>query len=182
MLAQMLEEPVSRFTNHKMLTIDTGLTVTDAAKVMTEAKTDSILVYTNYNVIGIATIRDILAKIVAKGKDPNKTTIGEISSKPIIKIHKDAKVREAISIMEKNDIRRLVVWNDERPIGLISRKIVVGNMAKYATPLPELESPEKVVCAYCPSVFANKHVLSRHIDNIHIGRGLLEGNLAKAQV
>jgi len=182
MLAQMLDEPVSRFTNHKMLTIDTGLTVTDAAKTMTEAKTDSILVYTNYNVIGIATIKDILTKIVAKGKDPNKTTIGEIASKPIIKIHKDVKVREAISIMEKNDIRRLVVCNDEMPIGLISRKIVVGNMAKYATPLPELENPEKAVCLYCPSVFANNHVLSRHIDNIHIGKGLLEGNLAKAQV
>ena len=182
MLAEMFDEPVSRFTHHKMLTIDTGLTVTDAAKAMTEAKTDSILVYTNYNVIGIATIKDILEKIVAKGKDPNKITIGQIASKPIIKIHKDAKVKEAIDIMEKNDIRRLVVMNDTRPIGLISQKVLVGNMREYSIPLPELEIPDKIKCPYCLSLFENKQELSSHIDGIHIGKGLLEGNLAKAQV
>ena len=116
MLVNMLNEPVSKFTNHNMTTIDVGLTVSDAAKAMVETKSDSILVYTNYNVIGIVTLKDILHKIVAEGKDPSKTTIGIIATKSIIKIHKDAKVREAIAIMEKNDIRRLVVFNDERPI------------------------------------------------------------------
>ncbi len=182
MLVEMLDEPVSRFTNHHMTTIDVGLTVSDAAKAMVETKSDSILVYTNYNVIGIATIKDIVAKIVAKGKDPSKTTIGIIASKPIIKIHKDAKVREAIAIMEKNDIRRLVVFNDERPIGLISRKSLVGNMSEYDVPLPELEIPDKIKCPYCMSLFENKKEMSSHIDGIHIGKGLLEGNLAKAQI
>ncbi len=179
MLAQMLDEPVSRFTNHHMTTIDVGLTVSDAAKAMVDAKADSILVYTNYNVIGIVTTKDILTKIVAKGKDPSKTTIGIIANKSIIKIHKDAKVRDAIALMEKNDIRRLVVMNDERPIGLISRKAIVGNMSDYDTPLPELEIPDKVKCPYCPSQFDDKKTLSSHIDNIHIGRGLLEGNLSQ---
>ncbi len=132
----MLNEPVSRFTNHHMTTIDVGLSVSDAAKAMVENKSDSILVYTNYNVMGIVTTKDILNKIVAKGKDPTKTTIGVIASKPIIKIHKDAKVREAIAIMEKNDIRRLVVINDDRPIGLISRKSLVVYMSEYYVPLP----------------------------------------------
>ena len=182
MLAEMLNEPVSRFTNHNMTTIDVGLTVSDAAKAMVETKSDSILIYTNYNVIGIVTLKDILNKIVAEDKDPTKTTIGVIASKPIIKIHKDAKVREAIDLMKKNDIRRLVVMNDERPIGLISRKALVGNMNEYDTPLPELEIPDKVMCPYCQSVFANKDVLSKHIDQIHIGKGLLEGNIVKANI
>jgi len=182
MLAQILDEPVSRFTNHKMLTIDTGLTVSDAAKAMVEAKVDSILVYTNYNVIGIVTIKDMLAEIIAKGKDPSKIAIGKLVHRKIIKINKDATVRKAIDLMKKNDIRRLVVWNDERPIGLISRKTIVGNMNDYSVELPELEIPNKIKCAYCASLFDDKKSLSAHIDDIHIGRGLLEGNLAKAQV
>ena len=182
MLANMLNEPVSKFTNHHMTTIDVGLTVSDAAKAMVETKSDSILVYTNYNVIGIVTLKDILHKIVAEGKDPSKTTIGVIATKPIIKIHKDAKVREAIAIMEKKDIRRLVVINDERPIGLISRKSLVGNMSEYDVPLPELEIPDKIKCPYCMSLFENKQEMSSHIDGIHIGKGLLEGNLAKAKI
>ena len=182
MLAQMLDEPVSKYTSHKMVTIDVGLTVQDAAKVMAEAKVDSILVYTNYNVIGIVTIKDMLAEIIAKGKDPSKVAIGKLAHRQIIKINKDATVREAIDLMKKNDIRRLVVWNDERPVGLISRKSIVGNMHDYSVELPELEIPNKVKCPYCQSLFDDKKSLSAHIDDIHIGRGLLEGNLAKAQV
>ena len=84
--------------------------------------------------------------------------------------------------MEKNDIRRLVVTNDDRPIGLISRKALVGNMSEYDVPLPELEIPDKIKCPYCMSLFENKKEMSSHIDGIHIGKGLLQGNLAKAQV
>jgi len=102
MLSEMLNEPVSRFTNHHMTTIDVGLTVSDAAKAMVETKSDSILVYTNYNVIGIVTLKDILNKIVAEGKDPTKTTIGVIASKPIIKIHKDAKVLDDLKRKNSN--------------------------------------------------------------------------------
>jgi len=182
MLSEMLNEPVSKYTSHKMVAIDFGLTVQDAAKVMVEAKVDSILVYTNYNVIGIVTIKDMLTEIIAKGKDPSKVSIGKLSHRQIIKINKDATVREAIDLMKKNDIRRLVVWNDERPIGLISRKTIVGNMNDYSVELPELEIPNKIKCAYCESLFDDKKSLSAHIDDIHIGRGLLEGNLAKAQV
>jgi len=114
--------------------------------------------------------------------------------------------------MEKNDIRRLLVYSDERTIGMISQKMIVGNMGQYAVPLPELEIPGKVKCPYCPSfsddknilskhivnihvagpskymcpycysVFEGKKALSGHIDNIHIGRGLLEGNIRKVTV
>jgi len=101
MLAQMLNEPVSKYTNHKMVTIDVGLTVQDAAKAMVEAKVDSILVYTNYNVIGIVTIKDMLTEIIAKGKDPSKVAIGKLAQRKIIKIIKDATVREAIDLMKK---------------------------------------------------------------------------------
>ncbi len=180
MSVEMLNEPVSSFTNHHMTTIDVGLTVSEAAKAMVRTKSDSILVYTNYNVIGIITLKDILEKIVVEGKDPTKTTAGVIATKPIIKIHKDAKVREAIDLMTKNDIRRLVVMSDDRPIGLISRKALVGNMGGLAADLPELEIPDKIKCPYCSSQFDDKHTLSSHIDGVHIGKGLLEGNLSKA--
>jgi hypothetical protein len=55
-------------------------------------------------------------------------------------------------------------------------------MNDYSVELPELEIPDKVKCAYCASQFDDKKSLSAHIDDIHIGRGLLEGNLAKAPV
>ena len=38
MSVEMLNEPVSSFTNHHMTTIDVGLTVSEAAKAMVETK------------------------------------------------------------------------------------------------------------------------------------------------
>ena len=44
MLKQMLEEPVSKFTNHKLAVVEKNVTVTDTVKVMVESKIDSVLV------------------------------------------------------------------------------------------------------------------------------------------
>jgi len=33
---------------------------------------------------------------------------------------------------------------------------------------------------YCSSIYDDKKSLSHHIDDIHIGRGLFEGNLTQA--
>ena len=179
MSLQMLEEPVSKYTNHQMVVVASNFKVSDAAKVMTESKVDSIIVFEDDDVIGIVTQKDILSDVVAKGKDPKKVTIKEIMHKPIISIYKDAKVREAIALMSKHDIRRLIVRNEKRPIGIISQKMIVGNMCDTVALMPELEIPNKIKCPYCDSVFNEKKSLSSHIDNIHIGRGLLEDNLSK---
>ena len=177
----MLDEPVSKYTDHHMTTIDSHYMVNEAAKAMEDSKVESILVFEDSKIIGIVTIKDIFRDVVAKGKDPSKVTLKEIVQRKVIKISKDAKVKDAINLMNKNDIRRLVVTNEERPIGIISQKTVVGNLGKFATTLPELEIPGKIRCPYCSSLFDEKKILSKHIDDIHIGKGLLEGNLSQSE-
>ncbi len=181
MLIEMLEEPVSKYTNHKLTVVDINVSISDAAKVMVESKIDSILTSEENDIVGILTNKDILAEVVAKGKVPDQIKVGEIAHKPIIKIHQDSSVKEAIALMKKNDIRRLLVYSDERTIGMISQKMIVGNMGQYAVPLPELEIPGKVGCPYCSSFFDDGNILSKHIVNIHVAKGYLEGNLVQAQ-
>jgi hypothetical protein len=38
---------------------------------------------------------------------------------------------------------------------------------------------ESLICAYCQPKLKNKTELLKHIDRIHTGLGLLEGNRAK---
>lgn len=180
MALNLLNEPVINFTNPKMTAVASNLTIHDAAKAMADSKVDSILVFEHGEIIGIMTEKDILRDVVAKGLDPKKTTVKKITKSPLITIQKDATVREAIEIMKKHDIRRLVVM-DKRPIGLITQKMVCGNVSEDAFTLPELVS-DKVFCPYCSSQFENKKMLSKHIDDIHIGRGLFEGNLKRITV
>ena len=177
----MLNDPVSKYTDHHMTTIDSKYMINAAAKTMVDSNVESILVFENSKIIGIVTIKDIFRDVVAKGKDPSKVLLKDIVKRKIIKINKDSKVKDAIDLMNKNDIRRLVVENEERPIGIISQKTIIGNLGKYAAVLPELEIPNKIRCPYCSSLFDDKKILSKHIDDIHIGKGLFEGNLSQTE-
>jgi CBS domain-containing protein len=168
MALDLLNEPVSKFTNPKMTTIASNLTVQDASKAMVESKVDSILVFKKNKIIGIVTEKDILYDIVANGLNPTVITLKDIVKSPIISINKSAPVREALEIMKKNDIRRLVVM-DKRPIGLITQKQVCGNLNENNILLPELEIIDKTLCPYCSIKFKNNKSLCAHIDRIHIG-------------
>ncbi len=86
----MLKESVSNYVNPELMVVASNLTVTDAAKEMTESRVDSILVFENDEVIGIVTNKDIISDVVARGLDPSKVTIKDITHSPLIKIHKDA--------------------------------------------------------------------------------------------
>jgi CBS domain-containing protein len=176
----MLNESVSKYTDHQMTVIESHHKVDHVAKIMVDSQVESILVYENNELIGIVTMKDIFRDVIAQGKDPKNITLKEIVHKPIIQIHKDEKVKDAIALMIKNDIRRLIVVNEDRPIGIISQKAVIGNLGKYSATLPELEIPHKIRCPYCSSLYDDKKSLSHHIDDIHIGKGLFEGNLTQA--
>ncbi|SRR5579885_116774 len=167
MALELLNEPVYKFTNPKMTTIESNLTIQDAAQAMTESKVDSILVFEKNKIIGIVTEKDILYDVVAKGLDPTRTTLKQITKSPLITISKNSPVREALELMKKHDIRRLVVI-DKRPIGLITQKMVCGNLEGQNFLLPELETGDKTFCPYCSMQFKDTKAICEHIDKVHI--------------
>jgi len=168
MSLEMRNEPISKFTNHDLTVVASELTVSDAAKLMSDEHIDSVLVFENDEVIGIVTVKDIITKIVAKELDPLKISIKKIVHEHLIKINKDAKVRDAIELMNKHQIRRLIVSDDKRTIGIISRKKIIGDLHDLEIHLPELEIPGKLRCPYCSSEFGEKKSLSTHISNTHM--------------
>ena len=178
-MSNVLDGSISGFID-KTLSIQEGnQNVSDSVKKMEEYGTDSLLVRDEGEIKGIVTYKDVLFDVVSKGKDPTKVKIKEIMHTPLLTIQKNAKIKDAISLMTKNNVRRLVVLDDKVPIGVISQKVLIGNIAKHAITLPELEMPTQIRCPYCSSLFDDKIALSKHIDNIHIGRGLFDGNISR---
>ncbi len=177
-MSNVLDRPISDFIDTKMSIQESNQNVSDSVKKMEAGGIDSLLVRDTGEIKGIVTYRDVLFDVVSKGKDPTKVKLKEIMHSPLLSIQKSAKIKDAISLMTKNNVRRLVVFDDNVPIGVISQKVLVGNIAKHAIALPELEMPTQIRCPYCSSSFDDKIALSKHIDNIHIGRGLFDGNLS----
>ena len=177
MSSDILEEPVQKFIHKKVVMLDADQTIEKAAKIMREEQIGSILVSEKGEAIGIVTERDILYRVVAGGKDPSKLKVKDVMSKPLIFIDANAKVKEAIALMAKNNIRRLVIKEGKNVTGVISQRAVVGDVHKADISIAEIDIPKGLLCPYCGSTFESKEELSKHIDRMHIGAGLLEGDL-----
>jgi len=167
MSEELLNSPITSFINPRLVVAASNLTVTDAAKVMLESRVNSVLVFEDDKVIGIVTNKDFLDDVVAKGLDPTKIRIKEITHSPLITIHKDSKVREALDLMKKHDIRRLIVKDDKRTIGTLSQKTIIGNERDQAILLPELELPDKITCPYCQRELESHELLNKHMKDTH---------------
>jgi CBS domain-containing protein len=162
--------------------------VGEAAKVMKDKNVLSVLVTSkNSNEpIGILTERDMLYRVLAKNKGPFKVTLKKIMSSPLITIAEEESVKNAVLLMRGKHIRRLAVKNAGGNItGLITLMSIVGNVPSDMVDLAEVELPSnaiereatKIICPYCQSQFKDKAEMSKHIDRIHIGGGLLEGDM-----
>jgi len=102
-----------------VLTIDSSMTVKDAAKMMEDAKIGSIVVTENNTVAGILTERDFVRKIVALGKSFS-TKVKDIMSSPLIVINPDETVWELASLMKARRIHRVPVVDKGRLVGIVS--------------------------------------------------------------
>ena len=102
-------------------TIQADRPAAEAAKKMKEADAGMIPVMTNGNLLGTVTDRDIALRIVAEGKDPQSTPVGEIASTDLITVTPDEDLDAALQKMAKHQVRRLPVVEDGRLIGVVAQ-------------------------------------------------------------
>ncbi|MFC4059743.1 CBS domain-containing protein [Planomonospora corallina] len=76
---------------------------------------------------GIITDRDIVVKCIAEGRDPSRTTAGDLAT-GLVWISADASVEEALAKMEDNQIKRLPVIENGRIAGMISEADLARNL------------------------------------------------------
>jgi signal-transduction protein with cAMP-binding, CBS, and nucleotidyltransferase domain len=176
---------VTEMMDKNVIILDESTNISDTAKIMESKGASSVLVKDSISgsIKGIVTERDILYRVVAKNVGTFKVNIGTILSSPVITIDKDTLAIEAIRLMRKQGIRRLPVLHEGTIVGIVTLMSMVGNTLNQKVELAELEIPKsaslKVGCPYCQSKFEDKIELSQHIDRIHLGSGLLEGDLRK---
>jgi signal-transduction protein with cAMP-binding, CBS, and nucleotidyltransferase domain len=174
-----LESSILDYIDKSLNSIPIQTKIGEAGQKMMELGVDSLFVLENSEISGIVTQNDIM-KAIFKELDISGT-IESIVSKPLVTIASTATVGQAIKIMKENNIRRLVVKDDSKIIGLLTQKKIFGNLSSKAFEIPELEMPEKIKCPYCSSSFQKKDELSKHIDQIHVGYGVFQGNFSRAE-
>ena len=107
-------------------------TVVAAVRIMSSNKISCLIVTEDGQLSGIVTETDILKRAVTGGSDFRKMTVGQIMSSPVRSIPRDLPAMEAGKIMETDNIRRLVVLEDESFVGIITQTDMVQALASYS--------------------------------------------------
>ena len=85
-------------------------TLNEVANLMVEADCGEIPVTDSSNrLVGVITDRDIVCRVVAKGKDPSSVTAAECMTQPVVCVNEDTSIEDVLSVMEENQIRRVPV-------------------------------------------------------------------------
>ena len=93
----------------------------DAAKTMMTRDLGWLPVTDEGKVVGIITDRDITVRGVAGGLDTKKTKVEDVMSRDVFACSIDSTVEDACNMMEDEQVRRLVVVDeDEKLPGVVS--------------------------------------------------------------
>jgi CBS domain-containing protein len=72
--------------------------------------------------IGVITDRDIVCRAVAQGIDPSQATVAECMSSGLATIHDDSSIESCCDAMERAQVRRMLVLNEEGELcGIVSQ-------------------------------------------------------------
>jgi CBS domain-containing protein len=103
--------------------LESGSNVMEAARLLRDEDTGIVPVVEGDKLIGTVTDRDIAIRVVAEGKDPEKTTVGEIASRELVTIDPQQDLDEALRLMARHQVRRLpVVEEDGKLVGIVAQR------------------------------------------------------------
>lgn len=119
-----MSELVRDVMKNTVISIDSSMTVQDAAKMMDDASVGAIVVIEKGIAIGIITERDITRRIVANGK-PLTTNVKDAMSYPLIVINPDESVWTAAQLMKTRRIHRLPAVKNNQLVGIITTSDIV---------------------------------------------------------
>lgn len=111
---------VADYMSPDVRSIHRAASIKEAGRLLQKWRVGSLLVDDGSRYIGIITDTDLSRKAVAKGLDPNTTTVKTCMTKAVVTIEDSEALSEAEILMKKNGIRHLPVTEDGTIIGVLS--------------------------------------------------------------
>ena len=124
-------------------------TIVEAARLMRQHHTGDLVVLDDADEerepVGIITDRDIVVEVLAKGRDPDKTTVREIMSTQLVIASESEEYAEALQRMATHGVRRVPVVDDKRcVVGIVTLDDMLRVHAAQANRLLDIVGKEQV--------------------------------------
>lgn len=112
-IAEIIEDQV-------LTVIDPSLSVRNAAQKMAEKNIGAVAVVASGKLAGIFSERDLMARVVAKGLDPDGTTVDDVMSKDLVIADPSDDLDDALEKMYSIHARHLPVVQNGKLVGMVS--------------------------------------------------------------
>ena len=117
-------------------TLDAQATAAEAGEHLAQPDVRAVLVCQEGRLVGVITRTTLVREVVATGRDPRSTPLGEIAEPPRFTIDADMPVDEAFRLLEDHDLERVPVVEGGRLVGVLSRSVLQRRLAEDE-PLPD---------------------------------------------
>ncbi len=115
----------------KVTTVSAQASPLDAALAMERSGARSLVVIdARGEVVGILTERDLLARVLAEGRDPKAVRIEQVMSSPFRSVQAGEGLPTAIELMKSCGIRQLPVLEDGALVGMISLDHLLEDLSR----------------------------------------------------
>ncbi|MCW1296115.1 MAG: CBS domain-containing protein [Candidatus Parvarchaeota archaeon] len=102
--------------------INPDVNVMNAARKMIKENVGSLLVIEKNKLLGILTEKDIIQKVIAKGKDFRKIKVKDIMTTNVISISSNTDLYDIAKLMNEKGVRRLPVIDNGVLKGIVTEK------------------------------------------------------------
>jgi CBS domain-containing protein len=127
-----MEEALVRLARKPAVSVHKDASVLDAIHVMLEHRVGATLVLEDGRAIGMFTERDVMAKVVAAGRDAATTRLTSVMTFPVHTIPAKASITDALHQMLTHHIRHLpVVDAEDRVIGTLSMRYLMRDRIDF---------------------------------------------------
>ncbi len=111
-----------------IVSIDYKTPVREVVRIMGQKRIGSVLVSRDGEIYGIFTERDLVSRVLLEGNLDDE--VGKYTSTPLITVSPDYDLKEATRIMADMKIKRLVVVEDGKVVGILTASDIVKAIAK----------------------------------------------------
>jgi CBS domain-containing protein len=105
--------------------VDLGHTVIETVRAMVERNIGAVPVLHNGKVVGIFSERDLMARVVAEGRDPRSTCMAEVMTDDPLTINMNEDLDTCMALMRRHSFRHLPVCHEGHLVGMVSLRDIL---------------------------------------------------------
>jgi CBS domain-containing protein len=115
-------------------TLEASVSAAEAGQLLARPEVRAVFVCDEGRLVGVVTRKTLVREVVAAGREPLKTPVGEIAEQPHYTIDSEMDLDEAFQFLEEQDIERVPVVEKGRLVGMLSRELLQRRLAEDDAP------------------------------------------------